>query len=626
METYENLYQASLMDSEVFWRKEGQRIDWIKPYTKVQEGSFEGNIDIQWYQDGTLNASQNCLDRHLPTRANKLALIWEGNHPHERRSLTYQELFDEVCRFANVLKSKSVQRGDRVTIYMPLIPEAIVAMLACARIGAIHSVVFGGFSAKSLADRIRDSASTVIITADASMRGDNTILLKENVNEALKECPCVQTCIVVNHQGEEANWCDGRDFWYHELVAEASPVCEFVEMKAEDPLFILYTSGSTGKPKGVLHTTGGYLVYTSLTHQRVFDLQEEDVYWCTADIGWITGHSYVVYGPLANGATVLIYEGIPTYPTPARLWEMVDRYGISIFYSAPTAIRALMKEGEQWPQRAQLKSLRLLGTVGEPINVEAWEWYNDIIGHRSCQILDTWWQTETGGIMISALPHLIPSKAGSASKPFFGIYPVIMGENNKPIEGKCEGALCIARSWPGQARTLYGNHEGFINTYFKAYPGYYFTGDGARRDEEGFYWITGRIDDVINVAGHRLGTAEIEDAINSHEAVIESAVIGYPHEIKGQAIYAYVILKADIQVYPALKQKIILHVRQTIGPIATLDAILFTSGLPKTRSGKIMRRILRKLATGEVDSLGDISTLADSSVVEELIRLMRLVE
>mgnify|MGYP000119526552 CR=1 FL=1 len=624
MKTYEDLYQNSLDDPEGFWRQEGQRLQWIKPYTKIQEWWFTANVQIQWYRDGTLNASQNCLDRHLPKKADKTALIWEGDEPHEHRSYTYQELFEEVCRFANVLKDKDVQKGDRVTIYMPLVPEAIVAMLACARIGAIHSVVFGGFSAKSLADRIHDSASKVIITVDEGIRGGKKIPLKRNVDEALKESPSIQTCIVVSRTGEEVNWSEGRDFWYHELMKTAPLLSQPLEMQAEDPLFILYTSGSTGKPKGVLHTTGGYLVYASLTHEKVFDLHEKDVYWCTADIGWITGHSYVVYGPLANGATILIYEGIPTYPTPARLWEMVDRHNVSLFYTAPTAIRSLMKEGDHWPQTAKLTSLRLLGTVGEPINVEAWEWYNDIIGHHSCQILDTWWQTETGGIMISALPHLTPSKPGSASKPFFGIEPVIMGENHAPLEGNSEGPLCVARSWPGQARSLYENHEGFIYTYFKAYPGYYFTGDGARRDEEGFYWITGRIDDVINVSGHRLGTAEIEDAINSHPDIIESAVVGYPHEVKGQGIFAFIILKNGVQISPLLKQKIIIHVRHMIGPLATLDHILFVSGLPKTRSGKIMRRILRKLAAGESASLGDTSTLADPTVVEDLIQLKSL--
>lgn len=621
MKTYEELYKASLNDPNAFWRKEGQRLNWIKPYTKIQEGSFKDEVRIKWFEDGTLNASENCLDRHLKTRSDKVALIWEGDEPHKQRSLTYEELFEEVSRFANVLKGKDVQKGDRVTIYMPLIPEAIVSMLACARIGAIHSVVFGGFSPNSLKDRIHDSGSKVIITANEGLRGGKNIPLKENVDQALKDCPTIQTCIVVKHTEKKTDWCDGRDFWYDELIRTASPTCEPVEMNAEDPLFILYTSGSTGKPKGVLHTTGGYLVYAALTHEKVFDLQENDVYWCTADIGWITGHSYVVYGPLANGATVVIYEGIPTYQTPARLWEIVDRYQVSIFYTAPTAIRSLMKEGEHWPQSTNLKSLRLLGTVGEPINIEAWEWYNHFIGHDSSQILDTWWQTETGGIMISALPGLVPSKPGSASKPFFGVSPVIMSPHHAPHEGQGEGPLCLAHSWPGQARTLYENHQGFINTYFTAYPGYYFTGDGARRDNEGNYWITGRMDDVINVSGHRLGTAELEDAIDSHEAVIESAIVGYPHEIKGQGIYAYIILKDETQATSLLKQKITHHVRQIIGPIATLDQILFTPNLPKTRSGKIMRRILRKLAAGEGDSLGDISTLSDPSIVEDLKRL-----
>lgn len=621
MQTYEKLYQDSIIHPDRFWAAEGKRLEWIKPYTQIQNWSFEGDVQIRWYQDGTLNACVNCLDRHLSQRAQKIALIWEGDEPHEQRQFTYQALFDDVCCFANVLKDKGIQKGDRVTIYMPQVPEAIIAMLACARIGAVHSVVFGGFSAKALSERIHDSESKLIITADEGIRGGKKIPLKKSVDEALKNSPSVQACIVVSRTGVEIAWNEGRDFWYHELMKEATPICEPVEMNAEDPLFILYTSGSTGKPKGVLHTTGGYLVYVSLTHEKVFNLQEEDIFWCTADIGWITGHSYVVYGPLANGATVLIYEGIPTHPTPARLWEMVDRYKVSLFYTAPTAIRALMKEGNKWPQSTKRDSLRLLGTVGEPINVEAWEWYHRIIGNQSCQILDTWWQTETGGIMISALPELIPSKPGSASKPFFGVSPVLLGNEPTPLKGEGEGALCLKTSWPGQARTLYNNHEGFIATYFKPYPGYYFTGDGARRDVDEFYWITGRIDDVINVSGHRLGTAEIEDAINSHDDVVESAVVGCPHEIKGQGICAYIILKNGIHARPSLKQEIIAHVRHLIGPIATLDNIFFTSALPKTRSGKIMRRILRKLAAGEADSLGDISTLAEPSVIEELIGL-----
>ncbi len=618
MTTYDELYQASLNDLEGFWREKGQRLKWMKPYTQIQNGGFSGDFHIKWFEDGTLNACENCVDRHLVTRGNKTALIWEGDAPDQQRSLTYRELFEDVCRFANVLKGKGIQKGDRVTIYMPLILEAVVSMLACARIGAVHSVVFGGFSPLSLRSRINDSSSKLIITADVGFRGGKTIPLKENVDEALKDCPSIETCIVLKRTDQKVLWSSDRDEDYVELMKSASPQCIPQEMNAEDPLFILYTSGSTGKPKGVLHTTGGYLVYASLTHEKIFDVQENDIYWCTADIGWITGHSYGVYGPLSNGSTVLIYEGVPTYPNPGRFWEMIERHRVSLFYTAPTAIRSLMKEGETWPLKADLTSLRLLGTVGEPINVEAWEWYYKYIGSESCQILDTWWQTETGGIMISALPGLVPSKPSSASKPFFGISPTIMGDNHFSISGPGEGPLCISQPWPGLARTLYNNHEGFINTYFTAYSGYYFTGDGAKVDENGYYWLTGRIDDVINVSGHRLGTAELEDALNSHEKVIESAVVGYPHTIKGQGIYAYIILKDELADTQALKEDIIQHVRRLIGPIAVLDQVIFTPHLPKTRSGKIMRRILRKLAAGEVDSLGDISTLSDPSHVEDL--------
>src|SRR3954470_19127173 len=616
---YFRLYRESLADSNRFWGEHGRRLDWIKPYTKVMNASFEGDVSISWYEDGTLNASYNCIDRHLATHGDRTAILWEGDDPGEDRRVTYRELYESVCRLANALKAKGVRKGDRVTIYLPMIPEAAVAMLACARIGAIHSVVFGGVSPDSLAGRIEDCGSTVLITADEGLRGGRKVPLKRNADTALRQCPGVETVIVVRRTGGDIDWVAGRDFWYHEVCAAAAPDCPPEEMSAEDPLFILYTSGSTGKPKGVLHTTGGYLVFTSMTHEYVFDYRDGEIYWCTADVGWVTGHSYIVYGPLANGATTLMFEGVPNYPDPSRFWQVVDKHKISIFYTAPTAIRALMREGEDYVRKTGRESLRLLGTVGEPINPEAWLWYYDYVGDKRCPIVDTWWQTETGGILITPIPGATPLKPGSATRPFFGVEPLIVdGEGNR-LDGAAEGNLCLARSWPGQMRTVFGDHKRFVETYFSAFPGLYFTGDGARRDPDGFYWITGRVDDVINVAGHRLGTAEIESALVAHPKVAEAAVVGYPHDIKGQGIYAYVTLKVSEEPTETLRKELVQWVRNEIGPIAAPDLVQWAPGLPKTRSGKIMRRILRKIAENEFGNLGDISTLADPNVVKDLI-------
>jgi acetyl-CoA synthetase len=616
---YFRLYQESVADPDRFWAEHGKRIDWIKPFSKVRNAGFEGDVHIAWYEDGTLNASYNCIDRHLPKRAEQTAILWEGDDPGEDRRVTYRELHEAVCRLANALKARGVQKGDRVTIYLPMIPEAAIAMLACARIGAIHSVVFGGFSPDSLVGRIRDCRSTVLITADEGRRGGRAIPLKRNADNALRHCPDVRDVIVVRHTGGNIDWVEGRDLWYHEVCAAASPDCPPEEMTAEDPLFILYTSGSTGQPKGVLHTTGGYLVYTSMTHEYVFDYREGEVYWCTADVGWVTGHSYIVYGPLANGATTLIFEGVPNYPDSSRFWQVVDKHNVRIFYTAPTAIRALMREGEEYVRRTGRRSLRILGTVGEPINPEAWLWYFDHVGEQRCPIVDTWWQTETGGILITPIPGATPLKPGSATRPFFGVEPVIVDNDGKVVDGPGEGNLCIANAWPGIMRTVFGDHRRFVQTYFSHFPGLYFTGDGARRDEDGFYWLTGRVDDVINVAGHRLGTAEIESALVAHPRVAEAAVVGFPHDIKGQGIYAYVTLKVTETPSEELRRELVAWVRQEISPIAAPDLLQWAPGLPKTRSGKIMRRILRKIAANEHDALGDVTTLADPAVVDELV-------
>jgi len=616
---YEDMYKRSVADPEGFWAEQGKRVDWIKPFTKVKDVDYTGDVRIRWYYDGTLNVSANCIDRHLPKRANQTAIIWEGDNPKDDKKITYAELHEQVCRLANVLKAHGVKKGDRVTVYLPMIPEAAYALLACARIGAIHSVVFGGFSPDSLAGRIQDCESNFVITADEGLRGGKSVPLKANVDAALKQCPTVKTCIVVKRTGGNVAMQSGRDFWYHDETAKVPADCKPEEMNAEDPLFILYTSGSTGKPKGVLHTTGGYLVYASYTHHFVFDYHEGDIYWCTADVGWVTGHSYIVYGPLANGATTLMFEGVPNYPDASRFWQVCDKHQVNIFYTAPTAIRALMREGEGPVQKASLKSLRLLGSVGEPINPEAWLWYHRVVGRHRCPIVDTWWQTETGGILISPLPGATKLKPGSATRPLPGIQPLIVDAEGKVLEGETEGNLCIADSWPGQMRTVYGDHKRFADTYFSTYKGRYFTGDGCRRDADGFYWITGRVDDVINVSGHRMGTAEVESALVAHPKVAEAAVVGYPHDIKGQGIYAYVTLVAGEEPSEALRKELVQWVRKEIGPIASPDLVQWAPGLPKTRSGKIMRRILRKIAENEYGNLGDISTLADPNVVKDLI-------
>ena len=618
--TYEKMYGESVADSDAFWAEHGKRISWIKPYSVISNTSYDAkNLSIKWFEDGTLNACANCVDRHLETRREQTAIIFEGDEPSVSRHITYGELYEEVCRFSNMLKARGVKKGDRVTIYMPMIPQAAVAMLACARVGAIHSVVFGGFSPDALAGRIQDCESSVIITADEGVRGGKTIPLKANTDEALKSSPMCKTCIVVKHTGGSVNWVEGRDYWYHEGIEEASADCPPEEMSAEDPLFILYTSGSTGKPKGVLHTTGGYMVYASMTHQYVFDYHDGDVYWCTADVGWVTGHSYIVYGPLANGAITLMFEGVPTYPDASRFWQVVDKHKVNLFYTAPTAIRALMREGDEPVTKTDRSSLRVLGSVGEPINPEAWLWYHGVVGGGRCPIVDTWWQTETGGIMITPLPGATATKPGSATRPFFGIKPVLVDGDNKVLEGAAEGNLCIDASWPGQMRTVYGDHKRFIETYFTAFPGRYFSGDGCRRDDDGYYWITGRVDDVINVSGHRMGTAEVESALVAHPKVAEAAVVGYPHDIKGQGIYAYVTLKSGMVPSDDLHAELRQWVRKEIGPIAVPDLLQWAPGLPKTRSGKIMRRILRKIASDDFAELGDTSTLAEPAVVDDLI-------
>ena len=616
---YQTLYQQSIDNPEDFWDDIAKRLDWFKQPTKIKNTSFDGDVSIKWYEDGILNACYNCVDRHLPEKEHDVALIWEGDNPNESLKITYGILKSEVSKLGNALKERGVKKGDRVTIYMPMVVEAVYAMLACARIGAVHSVVFGGFSPESLKDRILDCDSHVVITADEGVRGGKIVPLKANTDEALKSCPNVHSVIVLSRTGGDVNWDENRDLWWHEFVLTQNDDCPCEEMNAEDPLFILYTSGSTGKPKGVLHTTGGYLVYASYTHEITFDYKQGDVYWCTADVGWVTGHSYIVYGPLANGATSLVFEGVPNYPDFSRFWQVVDKHQVNIFYTAPTAIRALIKAGDDFVTKTDRSSLRILGTVGEPINKEAWEWYYNIVGNGNCPIVDTWWQTETGGHLITPLPGATSAKPGSACVPFFGIRPAIVDKDGNPQDGEAQGALCIVDSWPGQMRSLYGDHDRFVQTYFSTFPGKYFTGDGARRDADGYYWITGRMDDVINVSGHRLGTAEIESAIDEHEAVAEAAVVGFPHDIKGQGIYAYVTLCEGHEPTEEIKNEIIQLVRKIIGPIATPDIIQWAPGLPKTRSGKIMRRILRKIAANDMDNLGDTSTLAEPAVVDDLI-------
>jgi len=617
---YEAMYERSLSDPDGFWGEAAQRLDWSKPFTKVKNTSFKDDISIKWFEDGELNACVNCVDRHLSMRATQTAIIWEGDSPSEQKHISYAELYSEVCRFGNVLRKHGVKKGDRVILYLPMIPEAAYAMLACARIGAIHSVVFAGFSAESLRDRIQDCAAKVVITADEGLRGGRKVPLKTCVDEALESCPDVSDVIVVRRTGGGIPWNESRDFWYHRECMAVDSDCPAEVMNAEDALFILYTSGSTGKPKGVVHTTGGYMLYAAMTHQYVFDYHDGEIYWCTADVGWVTGHSYVVYGPLANGATTLMFEGVPHYPDPSRMWQIVDKHKVNIFYTAPTAIRALMRDGDSFVKCTSRKSLRLLASVGEPINPEAWLWYYRVVGEERCPVIDTWWQTETGGHMITPLPGATNLKPGSATTPFFGIKPVIMTSEGHVCQGECDGNLCIADSWPGQARTLWGDHERFKQAYFSCYDGMYFSGDGVRRDADGYYWITGRVDDVLNVAGHRLGTAEIESALVALAEVAEAAVVGYPHDIKGQGIYAYVTLSSGAEASDELRKAMIQWVRKEISPIATPDVIHFAPNLPKTRSGKIMRRLLRKIAANDFDNFGDISTLADPSVVDELVR------
>jgi len=616
---YKELYERSVKDPEGFWGEQGKRLDWIKPFTTVKNVSYKGDVHIKWYEDGTLNVAANCLDRHLASRGDQTAIIFEGDDPNDSHHITYRELHEKVSRFANVLENLGVKKGDRVTIYLPMIPEAAVAMLACARVGAIHSIVFGGFSPDALAGRIQDCQSTLLITSDEGLRGGRRVPLKANADKALDTCWSVTNVVVVKRTGGDIHMKAGRDHWYHELVEQASPEHKPAEVNAEDPLFILYTSGSTGTPKGVVHTTGGYLVYASMTHQYVFDYKDGDIYWCTADVGWVTGHSYIVYGPLANGATTIMFEGIPSYPDNSRFWQVIDKHKVNIFYTAPTAIRALMRDGDEPVKKTSRASLRILGSVGEPINPEAWLWYYNVVGEKRCPIVDTWWQTETGGIMITPLPGATALKPGSATRPFFGVQPQLVDAEGKILEGATDGNLVITDSWPGQARSVYGDHDRFIQTYFSTYPGYYFTGDGARRDEDGYFWITGRVDDVINVSGHRMGTAEVESALVAHPKVSEAAVVGYPHDIKGQGIYAYVTLVAGEEPTEELRKELVTWVRKEIGPIASPDLIQWAPGLPKTRSGKIMRRILRKIAENEFGSLGDTSTLADPTVVDDLI-------
>ena len=617
---YDKKYKFSIKDNDGFWKKEGKRIDWIKPYTKIKDIKYsKTDVKIKWFYDGTLNASSNCIDRHLEDKKNKTAIIWVGDDPKDSKQISYKELHRNVCKAANGLKELGIKKGDRVTIYLTMIPELAYVMLACARIGAIHSIIFGGFSPDSIAGRINDCQSDFIVTADEGVRGGKIIPLKKITDEALEQCPNVKKCIVVKRTGNNINWVNDRDVYYDEIIKMVSDKCEPEEMDAEDPLFILYTSGSTGKPKGVLHTTGGYMVYASMTHQYIFDYKKNDIYWCSADIGWVTGHSYIIYGPLSNGATTIMFEGVPTYPDISRWWKIIDKYKVNIFYTAPTALRALMREGAGPVKKTSRKSLKLLGTVGEPINPEAWLWYYKVVGDSRCPIVDTWWQTETGGILIAPQPGAIDLKPGSATKPFYGIKPVIVDEKGKTLLGACRGRLCIAQSWPGQMRTVYGDHQRFIDTYFSQFDGKYFTGDGCRRDEDGYYWITGRVDDVIIVSGHNLGTAELESAFVAHPKVAEAAVVGYPHDIKGNGLYCYVTLNVDEKPSGELERDLKLWVRKQIGPIATPDLIQFAPGLPKTRSGKIMRRILRKIAANEHDQLGDTTTLADPTVVESLV-------